>query len=45
MAAIKRTFDPENLLNPGKVVPLKTETEARRTSPTAQLSSRRKFSR
>jgi D-lactate dehydrogenase (cytochrome) len=22
MAAIKRTFDPENLLNPGKVVPL-----------------------
>ena len=22
MAAIKRTFDPENLLNPGKIVPL-----------------------
>jgi D-lactate dehydrogenase (cytochrome) len=22
MAAIKRTFDPDNLLNPGKVVPL-----------------------
>jgi D-lactate dehydrogenase (cytochrome) len=22
MTAIKRTFDPENLLNPGKVVPL-----------------------
>ena len=31
MRAIKRTFDPENLLNPGKVVPLRERGRAQGT--------------